>query len=506
MFQSNKQNQGAAVSEPALVQEIPYRSPAHIFPVLESQSHAIFLDSAMEDPRLGNMSYIAFDPFLTFHVLGNNIIINNQTQSIDGTKDAPLRKLKELHENFKLSPKSEPNLPPFQGGIAGLFSYDMGWFLEDLPENQDNDAEIPEIAVGFYDLVLAFDHIQEKCWLISTGQNAETSTPNLEYAIQRKEQAFKLLNSANKYQWPDQIIPPLRWHTDLSRADYEARVQQVIDYIYSGDIFQANLSQQFRAKLPDGFNSLAFYKNLRRSNGATFCAYMKTDSFTLASSSPERFIKVQDHQAETRPIKGTRPRFDDAEQDRNSAAELLAAEKDRAENVMIVDLLRNDLSKNCEPHTVSVPELCALESYSTVHHLVSSITGQLKQDSSSLDLLFDAFPGGSITGAPKIRAMEIIAELEPWRRGAYCGAIGYVSFSGEMDTNILIRTVTLKNNMAYFNVGGGIVADSVPASEFEETLVKARGIFNAFNAMSSGKSVIIHGDEEDISNATKVAL
>ncbi len=476
---------------PALYKEIAYQDPADLFPSLEQLPYPIFLDSAMADPRLGAFSYIAVDPFLTFECKDGLVDLNGKSQ-----ENTPLVLLKELLEQFKLDRFEDIDLPAFQGGVAGLFSYDMGWLLEKLPSHQDNDVDIADIALGFYDLVLAFDHGKKRCWIISTGQSENQPIPNIHHAEKRISNILSFIEDVSNQPWPDQIIPPLTWSTELSRADYESQVQEVIDYIYAGDIFQANLSQQFSTTLPEGFNPLAFYKSLRRANAATFAGYFKTNDFIIASSSPERFIKLQDGQAETRPIKGTRPRSDDPVEDRALAAELLAAEKDRSENVMIVDLLRNDLSKNCAPHTVTVPELCALESYASVHHLVSSVTGRLKTDRSSLDLISEAFPGGSITGAPKLRAMEIIAELEPQRRGAYCGSLGYISFNGDADSSILIRTVTLKNNIARFNVGGGIVADSSPASEYEETLVKARGIFAAFDAMTSGSSIIVSGAEK----------
>ncbi|MTI11106.1 aminodeoxychorismate synthase component I [Curvivirga aplysinae] len=483
---------------PALYKEIPYQDPALIFPVLEQEKHPLFLDSAMADPRLGAVSYIAIDPFIVFEAKEGKCQQNGDTISID-----PITYLTDLLDAYKLERLEDEDVPLFQGGAAGLFSYDLGWYLEKLPTHQGDDAKIPELAIGLYDLVIAFDHNQQRSWIISTGQNSDSVEPDVNLAEKRLSYIQGLLSQATDYSWPDQIIPPLTWRTDLSRQDYEDQVQKVVDYIYAGDIFQANLSQQFRAHLPEGFNPLAFYKTLRKVNAATFAGYFKTDDMVIASSSPERFIKVQDGQAETRPIKGTRPRFDDPEQDRASAADLLAAEKDRSENVMIVDLLRNDLSKNCAPHTVTVPELCALESYASVHHLVSSVTGRLKSNRSSFDLLSEAFPGGSITGAPKLRSMEIIAELEPWRRGAYCGSLGFISFAGDMDTSILIRTVTIKDGTARFNVGGGIVADSTPASEYEETLVKARGIFDTFDAMSSGQSVILSGRNEE--KTSKVA-
>jgi para-aminobenzoate synthetase component 1 len=268
---------------------------------------------------------------------------------------------------------------------------------------------------------------------------------------------------------------------DLPRAQVEAMVRRTIDYIEAGDIYQANITHRFRATLPEDVGKLSLYHVLRRRNPATFAAYLDFGDIALLSSSPERFLKLRLEDdgssiIETRPIKGTRPRGDTAAEDAAEAARLLASEKDRAENLMIVDLLRNDVSRVSEIGSVDVPVLWGLETYATVHHLVSVVTAQLKRDHDAIDLLRATFPGGSITGAPKIRAMQIIAELEPNRRGPYCGSIGYLSADGAMDTSIVIRTYCLTGRALSFQVGGGIVADSDPAAEYDETLDKARAL------------------------------
>lgn len=457
------------MTQPALFEEFPYRDPAEVFPALAHLPYALFLDSAMAEPRLGAMSYIAVDPFKILRSDQGRVTVDETT--VEGNPFDILKAELAAHALDR-----HPDLPPFQGGAAGLFGYDLAWYLEKLPLHQTDDMEFPEMAFGFYDLVLAFDHNARRAWLISTGQAQETA-----------EKRADILRAAivADVDWPAMIMPPLNWEYSDSRSDYEAKVQRVIDYIYAGDIFQANLSQRFAADLPEGFDSLAFYGRLRKMNSATFCGYFDTGDTVVASSSPERFLKVDHGRVETRPIKGTRPRGGTAEEDRQLAAELLASEKDRAENVMIVDLLRNDLSKSCAAHTVTVPELCALESYASVHHLVSAVTGSLKPEKTAVDLLAGGFPGGSITGAPKVHAMEIIAELEPFRRGPYCGSLGFISFAGDMDTSILIRTLAIRNNRITFQAGGGIVADSNPAEEYEETLVKGRRLFDALAAMTS---------------------
>ncbi|HRZ08992.1 MAG TPA: aminodeoxychorismate synthase component I, partial [Gemmatimonadales bacterium] len=294
--------------------------------------------------------------------------------------------------------------------------------------------------------------------------------------------AGRLRGSAPAIAAPTVVgISPPEFHSGFTRDEYLRAVERVRQYILAGDIFQANLSQRFEAPWPgDPFD---FYRRLTAVNPAPFAAYFQGTGFAVASASPERFLRVDpDGRVETRPIKGTRRRGETPAEDRRLADELLASEKDRAENVMIVDLLRNDLSKVCQPGSVEVPALCALESHPTVHHLESIVTGRLEEGRTAADLLRAAFPGGSITGAPKVRAMEILAELEPVARGVYCGAIGWMSVTGAMDTGIAIRTVTLQDGRATFHAGGGIVADSVPALEYQETLDKAAGIRSAFEA------------------------
>ncbi len=272
------------------------------------------------------------------------------------------------------------------------------------------------------------------------------------------------------------------WASNFTRAEYERAVGAVIERILAGDIFQANLAQRFEAPLPADFDHFGFYRRLRAVNPAPFAAYLDHMNFVLASASPERFLRVEGARVETRPIKGTRPRFDDALVDMLQTKALSESRKDRAENVMIVDLLRNDLSRVCAPGSVKAPQLCELESFATVHHLVSTVTGELRQGLGPVDMLAAAFPGGSITGAPKLRAMEIITELEGHARGPYCGAIGYLGFNGTMDLNIVIRTAAFRGGSCVVQAGGGIVTASDPASEYVETLDKARRIFEAFGA------------------------
>ncbi len=272
----------------------------------------------------------------------------------------------------------------------------------------------------------------------------------------------------------------LAWRSNFTRQAYERAVETVRDYIRAGDIYQANIAQRFTADLPAGFDPFALYRRLRETNPATFGAYQEFEGLTVASSSPERFVRLDGRHVETRPIKGTAKRLPDPAEDRAAAEGLAASAKDRAENVMIVDLLRNDLSRVCAPGSVAVPVLCGLETYAGVHHLVSVVTGTLRDGLDGLDLLEKTFPGGSITGAPKIRAMDIIAEIEGDAREIYCGAIGRIGFDGDLDTSIAIRTVFMDDREAVLQAGGGVTLLSEPGPEYDETLAKAERVFRAF--------------------------
>ena len=334
-------------------------------------------------------------------------------------------------------------------------------------------------------MVLTYDHRDQKCWIVSTGWPEQDATRRSKRARHRADEFAAWLAGPHL---PQNCSPTTAssWHSNFSRDSYVAAVQHVIDLILAGDIFQANIAQRFCTRLSSSFDPLAFYCRLRALNPAPFAALLRYGKLTIASSSPERFLRLDGQQVETRPIKGTIRRSTDPQEDQQRAELLLASEKDRAENVMIVDLLRNDLSRVCAPHSVEVPVLCGLESYASVHHLVSVVTGTLAADHDAVTLLRACFPGGSITGTPKVRSMEIIANIERVAREVYCGAIGFISFSGQMDTNIAIRTVTIDDNLAVFHAGGGITAMSEPSTEYEETLAKAQRIFDAFREETEG--------------------
>jgi len=373
----------------------------------------------------------------------------------------------ELVRRFVGPPAKNPGGLPFCGGALGYFAYDLGRRIEHLPSMAESAEKIPDMAVGIYDWALLVDHREERSYLVSRGRDSRT-------ALLWPE----LLNGARHPVQKAGVHQPFRVlrapYSNMDFATYSTAFQRIKHYIREGDCYQVNLAQRFEAQV-DGSLWMA-YRELRALNPAPFSAFINIPGCQVLSSSPERFLKVVDGQVETRPIKGTRPRARHPQEDLWLAEELRHSRKDRAENVMIVDLLRNDLGKVCESGSVRVPRLFDVERFATVHHLVSTVTGRIAGGQDNLSLLRACFPGGSITGAPKLRAMQIIEELEPHRRGVYCGSIGYISSDGTMDTNIAIRTLVHSAGTLRFWAGGGIVADSVLEEEYQETFDKVSAL------------------------------
>lgn len=463
-----------------LIQEIPYYDSVTVFSLFAEEQGVIFLDSAHHE----GYSFIAIDPFLTLS--SKNGEIKLATDTIYGDPFSVLQK--QLRE-FPL--EAHPEFPPFQGGAAGYFAYDLCQHLEKLPRHKTDDLQFPDLMLGFYDLVIAFDHQKKMAWIFSSGYPEQNPVSRKKRANLRCRVLLDKLNTSlpllKKPLLANQISSSNRItvKSNFTPENYQQMVQQVIDYIYAGDIFQANVSQRFSTPLPETLSPFSLYKNLREINPAPFAAYLNFFDTIIASASPERFLKLTAHGVvETCPIKGTRPRGNTPHQDYDFQQELLNSSKDLAENTMIVDLMRNDLSRVCCDHSVLVTQLCTLGSYATVHHLVSSIIGKLLPNYDAVDLIRATFPGGSITGAPKIRAMEIIAKLEPTVRGPYCGSIGYIGFDGCMDLSIIIRTYAIKDNCITFQAGGGIVADSNPQDEYQETLIKAAALHKTLRTVS----------------------
>ncbi len=443
--------------------EIPYRDPTTAFGSFVGEPVAALLDGAAPHDARSRYAYIAADPY--------RVVTSDTGLSVDGTPAAgdPFTAL--IRELDAATMDTDDSLPPFQTGAVGFIGYEMGQVLERLPRPKDNRLDFPDMVVGFYDTIAAFDLQDRRAWII-----ASDIAPGRPSAKRRAAgMAARIADAeASLIDWR----PRASWRAELERDDYEAMVGHGINYIHAGDIFQANLTGRFHSVLPADLSPWMLYRRLRTTSPAPFAAYLACGAGRqILSASPERFISLRpDGTVEARPIKGTRPRGESRTEDLALAQELVDSEKDNAENLMIVDLLRNDLSRASLIGSVAVPQLCALETFANVHHLVSVITSRLKPGLGPFHLIKAAFPGGSVTGAPKIRAMEIINELEVSQRGPYCGSVLWAGFDGAMDSSIIIRTIVISESEIVLQAGGGIVADSSSADEYEEALVKARSL------------------------------
>jgi len=448
-----------------------------LFELIKDRPYSFFLDSGMDTQRLGRYSFLGSEPFLVMNSRGSEITLaRGQEHKVQHGN--PFDTIGKLLELYKLDYCPAPM--PFVGGAVGYFSYDLCHFVEHLPSTAIDDLKLPECYFAFYDVIFVFDHLEGRAYLVATG------FPELEEG-QRLKRARMRLEEMKNWLYPGHSViavsrspeqnKEIRLKSNFTPEEYIKAVNRVREYIAAGDVFQVNLSQRFQADLE--ILPYELYKRLRRVNPAPFASYLNFPEVAIVSASPERFLKVQGDLVETRPVKGTRPRGRDPVEDQRLAQELTHSIKDRAENVMIVDLERNDLGRVCRYGTIKVTELAILETFPTVFHLTSTIVGRLHRGKSDIDLLKATFPGGSITGAPKVRAMEIIDELETTKRSVYTGSIGYLSFNGDLDINIVIRTFLIKKGRAYFQVGGGIIYDSDSEAEYMETLDKAKALIQA---------------------------
>src|SRR5882724_2243857 len=488
-----------------LIQEIQTaHTPESIVENLRGQDGIVLLRSNSFDSDQARYSFVAANPFLTFRSFGSQCEISKSEIHFGN----PWHLLDSLMARFELL--DEIDLPFPLGGCFGFWGYDLKNFTEPkLPRRAVNDLELPDCAVGFYDSLAVFDHQLGKVFIVSTGLNADGSR-NEKKAEEKLEFWKRQFSRKDAKTQGGEILrasAPLREISpNLSREDFISKVQRAQKYIRAGDIYQVNLSHRLTAKLffnhqdtkaptetnshnaeplvswclgGKSFDGWDFFEKLSAVSPAPFSAFLDCGEFQIASSSPEQFLRMSGSQIITRPIKGTRPRDADPTRDAQLAYELQTSAKELSELVMITDLLRNDLGKVCEFGSVQVPELAKLEKFAQVQHLVSTVEGRLKNGMTHFAAFASCFPGGSITGAPKFRAMEIIDELEPISRGPYCGAIGYLGFNRESQLSITIRTAICKDGVAHFNVGAGIVADSDPEAEYEETLAKAAGFLAA---------------------------
>jgi para-aminobenzoate synthetase component 1 len=493
---------------PLIEEVLTSLSAPELFELIKDRSYSFFLDSGMDPQKLGRYSFLGSEPFLVMSSRGSEItLIRGQEHEVQHGN--PFDTMGKLLEVCKLDHCPAP--VPFLGGAVGYFSYDLCHFVECLPSTAIDDLKLPECYFAFYDTVVAFDHLERKTYLVATGFPEMEEGQRLRRARMRLEEMKDWLFASRPViavsKSPEQSDGEARQSIDrasfvvaapgndpgtkemtlksnFTPEEYKKAVNRVREYIAAGDVFQVNLSQRFEADLK--IPPYELYKRLRTVNAAPFASYLNFPGVTIVSASPERFLKVQSDLVETRPIKGTRPRGRNAVEDERLAHELIDSTKDHAENLMIVDLERNDLGRVCRYGTVKVTELTILETFPTVFHLTSTIVGRLRRGKSNIDLLKAAFPGGSITGAPKVRAMEIIDELEPTKRSVYTGSIGYLSFNDDMDINIVIRTFLIKEGRAYFQAGGGIIYDSDAEAEYMETLDKAKALIRALKLAPRG--------------------
>lgn len=436
-----------------------YYDPYYTYNLFKDNVDSIFLDSSKEDRLLSKYSFIGLNPYKKFVSKGRKVIIDNEIyENVD-----PFEKLEILMNEYKLNVE---NSIPFVSGAIGYFSYDIGRILEKLPDNSSEYFSIPDSIFVFFDNLIIFDLHNKKTYITAAGriEEATSSISVIEKNFEgyKEEQPINLEGSDNEF------------FSNFNKKEYENAIYSIKEYIRSGDVYIANMTRQIWCHSVE--DSYKIYKKLRNSNQAPFSAYMNFEDFQIISSSPERFLSIMDGVVQTRPIKGTRPRGKNHEEDEKNKNELINSEKDKSELLMIVDLERNDLSKVCKPNSVKVTELFKLEEYETVFHLVATVEGELKDGVSPVKCMRECFPGGSITGAPKIRAMEIIEDLEKLKRNIYTGSIGYFDLRGNCDFNIVIRTIVKKDNKAYLGVGGGITWESIEEDEWFETIDKARAL------------------------------
>ncbi|WP_099189215.1 aminodeoxychorismate synthase component I [Tepidibacter mesophilus] len=429
-----------------------------IYTLFKDDKYSFILDSAMDEENLGRYSFVSSNPFKVLKY-----------------KDSQINPLEELRiELDKYKIKNNTGLP-FIGGAVGYLSYDLGNYIEKLPRSVVDDIKSPDLYFGFYDWVIVVDHLMNKTFIATPDINVRNEKDVVDNVCNLIKDAQS--NGVDKLCYEQKEFPKVKLESNFKKKDYIDAIEKIRNYIKNGDIYQANMTQRFHGKI--SMSSFELYRDLRKISPAPFGAFLNFEDVHILSNSPERFIKVSDNYIQTRPIKGTRPRGSNEEDDLLLKNELLNSEKDKAELLMIVDLERNDIGRVSKIGTVKVPELFKLEEYANVHHLVSTVVGEIENDKDIIDVISATFPGGSITGAPKIRAMQIIDELEPTARNIYTGSIGYIGFDSNADFNISIRTIIKKDDDVFFQVGGGITWDSNPEDEYEETLHKAKSIMNA---------------------------
>lgn len=482
---------------PPLYTEIPFRDPASVYESLSVGPGGILLESVKGPPKIARYSFIALDSFLSLKAKNGEMTVSVPDATRAISFRSPLARLQDIIDAYPQ--KTDPELPPFQGGAAGLLSYDFVRYIEKIPQNAMDDLNIPDAHFHIFDRVISFDHLSHRAWVVVAPGAREMrmgygDISSIDWTESYEKAVHVLSALLERLASPDSSGRP---HTGLEAAQagmkYEMEKERYMDivrrtkeYISAGDIFQANLSQRISAPIGNR-HPWEIYRSLSRINPSPFAAYADFGDYQIVSSSPERLIRLKDGVIDTRPIAGTRPRGRDLTEDEALRVDLLLNQKERAEHIMLIDLERNDLGRVSEYGSVAVDELMITEDYSHVIHIVSNVVGVLKKGRTCFDVIKASFPGGTITGVPKVRCMEIIDELEPTSRGPYTGSLGYIGFSGDMDLNIIIRTFVIKDGYVFVQAGAGIVADSDPEREYYETLKKAEALLKAFEAVDGRK-------------------
>jgi aminodeoxychorismate synthase component I len=494
-----------------LLEEVSLRLPFWRYHAMHcGRPYSFLLDSARDPQKLGRFSFLGSEPFLVYRAwrqrgqspAAGAVIETTLLRSRDGqplaqpvvSRDVadPFSDLRRLLHAYRVDPAAAGDRPvPFLAGAVGYFGYEGNYLIEDLPDLGKDDLALPTVYLLFCDVLLAQAHGTGKTYLsvVGRGDSDRQARHNAQALRERWVRRIEAFEASPPPEWEGPsparaAAASVPVHAHFDEAGYSQVVQAAREHIFAGDIFEVCTTHRLDSPLPG--DPWDLYQELRRINPAPFACYLDLPEVQVVSSSPERFLRLgDDRTAESRPIKGTRPRGQTPEQDDKLYRELFRSVKDRAENVMIVDLVRNDFGRVCKFHSVVVPELMIVEQYATVFQMVSTIRGTLEENRDGLDLVRACFPGGSMTGAPKVEAMKIIDRLEPVKRGIYSGSIGYLDFAGSLDLNIVIRTFVVKDGRCYFNVGGAVVADSDPRDEYRETLTKAQALVTALHNLQA---------------------
>ena len=467
-------------------------TPVSAFYKLMPDNYAFLLESVEGGENLARYSFLGSQPSVLFHSKGHQVTIEylEKGETVVQEYEDPLRALEELMQTYQ--PVDSEELPKFHGGAVGYMTYDMVRFVEELPDDTEDELQLPDCFFMIAETLLIFDHVNHQIRVVANAHidgdvdqayaDALAKIDALVEKLTSISEAHLRRNSSEYQEQYDEIISAPQ--SNFTKSDYEAAVRRAKEYIAAGDIIQVVPSQRFSC--PVSVDSFEIYRALRMINPSPYMYYLKFEGFDIVGASPEMMVRVEDGIVQTIPIAGTRPRGTTAEEDRELEQTLLSDPKERAEHIMLVDLGRNDLGRVCEYNTVEVTDLMIVERFSHVMHIVSHVVGRLREDFTAFDVLRSCLPAGTLSGAPKIRAMEIIDELEPTRRATYGGAVGYFSFSGSADTAITIRTAVIKDSTAYVQAGGGVVADSVPETEYYETVSKARAMLSAIALAEQG--------------------